>query len=108
VEILVAEVGVTAVDDQLYHVLYDGSVLDEDRLTVLGGEAEAITERMQSALTDGWPLGDALRAARLALAGPDRELDAAGLEVAVLSRVIDRRAFRRIADAEVAELLAAG
>ena len=89
-------------------MLYDGSVLDEDRLTVLGGEADAITERMQSALADGWPLGDALRAARLALAGPERELDAASLEVAILSRVLDRRAFRRIADSEVAELLATG
>ena len=108
VEILVAEVGMIATDDQLYHVLYDGSVLDEDRLTVLGGEAETITERMQSALTDDWSLGDALRAARLALAGPDRELEAASLEVAILSRVMDERAFRRIADAEVAELLAAG
>jgi proteasome alpha subunit len=108
VEILVAEVGLTPGDDQLYHVLYDGSVLDEDRLTVLGGEAEAIAERMQSALADGWPLGDALRAARHALAGPERELDAASLEVAILSRVIDRRAFRRIEDGEVAELLGAG
>lgn len=108
VEILVAEVGMTPAEDQLYHVLYDGSVLDEDRLTVLGGEADAITERMQSALADGWPLGDALRAARLALAGPERELDAASLEVAILSRVLDRRAFRRIEDSEVAQLLATG
>jgi proteasome alpha subunit len=108
VEILVAEVGATPAEDQLYHVLYDGSVLDEDRLTVLGGEAEAIAERMVSALKDGWPLGDALRAARQALAGPDRELEAAGLEVAILTREEDRRAFRRIEDAEVAELLGAG
>jgi proteasome alpha subunit len=108
VEILVAEVGMTGADDQLYHVLYDGSVLDEDRLTVLGGEADAIAERMQSALTDGWPFSDALRAARQALAGPDRELEAASLEVAILSRVEDQRAFRRFEDSEVAELLGGG
>jgi proteasome alpha subunit len=108
VEILVAEVGATPGEDQLYHVLYDGSVLDEDRLTVLGGEAEAITERMQSALTDEWPMADALRGARQALAGPDRELEAAGLEVAILTREQDRRAFRRIEDGEVGDLLAAG
>ena len=40
VEILVAEVGPNVADDQLYHVLYDGTVFDEDPLTVLGGEAE--------------------------------------------------------------------
>ena len=43
VEILVAEVGVEAGGDQLFHILYDGSVVDEDRFSVLGGEAEAIT-----------------------------------------------------------------
>ena len=42
VEILVAEVGITADGDQLFHILYDGTVMDERSFTVLGGDAEAI------------------------------------------------------------------
>jgi proteasome alpha subunit len=105
VEILVAEVGAAAGDDQLFHILYDGSVVDEDQLTVLGGEAEAITGRLQAAREPGWDLGAALRATVSALAGPDRTLAASELEVAVLARSNGRRAFRRIPEDGVAELL---
>jgi hypothetical protein len=49
--------------------------------------------------------GDLLQAARAALTGPDRQLAAADLEVAVLARTNGRRAFRRRTDAEVAALL---
>jgi proteasome alpha subunit len=106
VEILVAEVGVTSGDDQLFHILYDGAVYDEDNYTVLGGEAEAVGERMQSAFTAGWSLSNALKAATSALAGPERTLGASELEVAVLARSNGRRAFRRIEDDEVTSLLA--
>src|SRR5215467_7743017 len=36
VEILVAEVGAGPGDDQLFHILYDGSVVDEEHYSVLG------------------------------------------------------------------------
>ena len=42
VEILVAQVGETVEDDELYHILYDGTVMDEEGSTVLGGQAEEI------------------------------------------------------------------
>src|ERR1700744_5830504 len=41
IEILVAEVGATADKDELYHILYDGTVMDEAGWSVLGGEADA-------------------------------------------------------------------
>jgi proteasome alpha subunit len=104
VEILVAEVGATEADDQLYHILYDGTVVDEDGFCVLGGEAEAITERMREVWRHGVALADALRAAVAALAG-DRQLRAADLEVAVLGRANGRRMFRRLSDDEVAAVL---
>jgi proteasome alpha subunit len=44
VEILVAELASPTRPDQLYHVLYDGTVVDEERFSVLGGEAEAISK----------------------------------------------------------------
>jgi proteasome alpha subunit len=107
VEILVAEVGASPGEDQLFHILYDGSVVDEDRISVLGGEAEAITARLKTALQDGWDLASALRAAVGALAGPDRTLSAGDLEVAVLTRTNGRRSFQRIEDGEVTAALAA-
>jgi proteasome alpha subunit len=105
VEILVAEVGLSATDNQLFHILYDGSVVDEDRYSVLGGEAEAIAARLESSFEASWDLGTALRAAVAALAGPDRTLGSGELEVAVLARTNGRRAFRRLAKDGVAELL---
>jgi len=105
VEILVAEVGIEATGDQIFHILYDGSVVDEDRFSVLGGEAEAITGRMAKAFRAGWKLPEALKAASTALKGPDKPVAVPDLEVAVLARSESRRSFRRIEDAETASLL---
>jgi proteasome alpha subunit len=105
VEILVAEVGAQVADDQLYHILYDGSVVDEERFTVLGGDSDAIIERMKESFAEGASLADALKTATAALAGPERTIEAHDLEVAVLSRSLDRRAFQRIEDEEAAQLL---
>ena len=106
VEILVVEVGFKAEDDALYHILYDGTVVDEERFTVLGGDAEAISDRVEAAFNDGLSLADAVKAATGALGGPDRTLTAPELEVAVLERNAPRRAFRRVEGDELTELLA--
>ena len=105
VEILVAEVGEDGGSDQLYHILYDGSIMDEDRLSVLGGEAEAISARLAEGYDPGWPLEEALRRSARAIAG-DRVPLARELEVAVLARSNGRRAFRRLEEPEVAAALA--
>jgi proteasome alpha subunit len=105
VEILVAEVGATSEDDQIFHILYDGSVVDEDRFSVIGGDAEAIGSRLETAYQPGLDLAGALNAAVSALAGPNRQIAPAELEVAVLSRQNGRRAFRRIEDDELARML---
>ncbi|HVE95172.1 MAG TPA: proteasome subunit alpha [Acidimicrobiales bacterium] len=106
VEILVAEVSSSPEEDQLFHVLYDGTVSDETNFSALGGDSDAIGERMTESFAAGWSLTDALKATVTALAGPERTLVAADLEVAVLDRVAPRRAFRRLADGEVESLLA--
>jgi proteasome alpha subunit len=105
VEILVAEVGVDRAGDRLFHILYDGTVMDEDSFTVLGGEADTISSRLQESWSTELDLGGALRAAMGALAGPDRVLTATELEAAVLERNGARRAFRRLEEAERASLL---
>ncbi len=104
VEILVAEVGFESSGDQLFHILYDGTVMDERQFSVLGGDAESITTRIKATFADGLTLAQAVSTARSALAG-DRTLDAAGLEVAVLERSNGRRCFRRLTDEDVAALL---
>ncbi|MGH9069182.1 MAG: proteasome subunit alpha, partial [Acidimicrobiales bacterium] len=101
VEILVAEVGAYGFPDQLYHILYDGSVADEGRFSVLGGEAGTIADRMESTWRPDASLPESLSATVSALSGPDRVLSAADLEVAVLSRANGRRAFRRLTDGEL-------
>ncbi len=105
VEILVAEVGYEPGGDQLFHILYDGTVVDEQGFSVLGGDAEAISERLRDQFQAGLGQADALKAA-LASLRPENARGADDLEVAVLSRANGRRAFRRIEPPELAELLA--
>jgi proteasome alpha subunit len=106
VEILVCEVGHEPAGDQMFHILYDGTLVDESGWCVLGGEADAIGERMGGAWTEGCSEAEAVRAAAGALAGPDRALAVEELEVAVLRRDGDRRCFTRLDDDAVAEHLA--
>jgi proteasome alpha subunit len=96
VEILVAEVGADRRSDQMFHILYDGTVMDEQDYTVLGGEAEAIASRLAADWSDQLDLPAALQVAVAALAGPDRVIAPTELEAAVLARSNGRRAFRRI------------
>ncbi len=106
VEILVAEVGSVPEEDRLFHLLYDGTVIDEGPFSVLGGEVDAIAERLRERYVEGDDERSVLRHATAALAGPERSLDAGDLEVAVLGRRDSRRAFRRLDKAALASLLA--
>ena len=105
VEILVAEVGIAPAGDQLFHILYDGTVVDERNYTVLGGDAEAIGGYMKESFVEGQSLDAAVSEATKALAGRERTLSANDLEVAVLCRTNGRRCFRRLPDSAVAGAL---
>ena len=106
VEILVAQVGTSPGEpNQLFHILYDGTVMDEQGFTVLGGEAERIADAVRAAITDDITLADAVKLGARSLAN-DGELLAAGqLEVALLDRLRPKRAFRRIKGTELEALL---
>ena len=107
VEILVAEVGTTQADDQLFHILYDGVMMDEEGFTVLGGQAEAITEVMRRDYTEGLSVGDAVKLGARVLAPEGQDpLAADVLVVAFLERALPERAFRRLKGDELAALLA--
>ena len=101
VEILLVEVGADQNSDQLFHIMYDGTLMDERGLSVLGGDAEAIGGRLRETWSPGDVLDVTVRKCVAALAGPDRTLQADGLEVAILSRSIERRCFKRFDDQEI-------
>jgi len=106
VELLVAEVGHADDDDaEMYHLFYDGVVIDERRYAVLGGMTEQITEALESAYADRMELGDALKLGARVLGTDGVSLEADHLEVALLDRARPRRAFRRIKNAELTSLL---
>ncbi|GIG28858.1 proteasome subunit alpha [Cellulomonas marina] len=113
VEIVVAEVGATAADDQVYRLSYDGSVADEHGYVVMGGQAERLNGILQAGWRPGLTLAEVLALALRALGAPAEEggeprtLAAAQLEVAVLDRTRPRRTFRRLAGGLLEELLAA-
>ena len=114
VEIVVAEVGETAHDDQLYRLTFDGSVGDEYGFVAMGGSAEQISTALKERWTEGMEVGAALRlAVELLGAAPEgangseepRVLTPAALEVAVLDRARPRRKFRRIQGPALADML---
>ena len=96
VELLVAEIGIDPKSDRLFHVLYDGTVLDEKGFCVLGGDSESVLERLKGSFKSEMTLKEALKSAIAALSGADRKLSHEELEVAVLERNGRRRCFRRI------------
>ncbi len=114
VEIVVAEVGSTPESDQVYRLTYDGSVADEQGHSVMGGQADTIARYVAEHYQAGGTLAGALRLAVDGLArdgangAEPRELSAGQLEVAVLERDRERRAFRRLSGAVLDRLLASG
>jgi proteasome alpha subunit len=90
----------------MYHVLYDGVVMDEQNYSVLGGQAEQISESLKEQYQPGMSLGDGLKLGAKLLGADDTPLAADQLEVALLDRSRPRRAFRRIKNDELSTLLA--
>jgi len=106
VEILVAEVGADGgSEDQIFHIMYDGTVIDRPDTCALGGESEAISSRLASGFTEGLDLHEAIKLGVSALAGDGRELTSSSLEVALLERNGERRCFRRLEPSEIASAL---
>lgn len=114
VELIVAEVGRTAAQDQIYRLSYDGSVADEHGAVVIGGQSEQLGE----VLSEGWrpdlSLAEVLALVRRVLAtpatgdepdAPAREISPASLEVAILDRSRPRRAFKRLSGPVLDDLL---
>ncbi|HEX7464650.1 MAG TPA: proteasome subunit alpha [Actinomycetota bacterium] len=108
VEVLVGEVADDHGRNELYHVMFDGSVTDEHGFVGIGGHAETLSSALQGSYKEGWDLGTAVRQAVQALSSAEqREIEPASIEAGVLDRTrTQRRKFRRLGAEEVARILA--
>jgi proteasome alpha subunit len=110
VEVLVAEVGEGPNGkNEMYHILYDGTIEDETHYAAMGGQAEEIRRFLKDHYRDDLSLGEAVQLGIRALTvTQNKQLTERDLEVAVLDRNRERRKFRRIADAELRGQLGRG
>jgi proteasome alpha subunit len=109
IELLVGEVDGEVGGTAIYHILFDGSVTDEQGCVAMGGHAEELTDALRERFSDGMDLPGAVRAAVAALAAvPEpRELAADQIEAGILDRTSpQRRRFRRVAPDEIVAALA--
>ncbi len=105
VEILVAQLGSNLRPTKLYRIAYEGTIADEPRFAILGGDAETIKARFAEADETVQPLARTLKDAVAALAGPERTLPTSDLEVGILEDRGNRRTFVRLTDEQIDELL---
>jgi proteasome alpha subunit len=111
VEIVVAEVGATAETDQIYRIIFDGSVAEEHGFVVMGGQADKVAAVLKERYVPGMSLTEAMALAIASLAGQgdggnSEPLTSGQLEVALLERTREHRAFRRLGGARLEELMA--
>lgn len=98
VELLVVEVGQDATRNELYRISFDGSIIDEQGVAVIGGKSEALMTFLKSRWTSAaLSLREALRLSVDALeTGTNQPLAPDALEVALLDRARPGRTFRRM------------
>ena len=111
VEIVVAEVGKAEDTDQIYRIIFDGSVAEEHGFVVMGGQADRVATVLKERYATGMSLTEAMTLAIAALNsqgdGPSPDpVTADQLEVALLERSRTHRAFRRLSGARLESLLA--
>lgn len=105
VEVLVAQLGSNARPTKIYRIAYEGTLTDEPRFAVLGGDAESVRERFAATEESILDLAATLRNAVAALSGPGRTIPVGDLEVCTLEDRGSRRTFTRWSDDDVAALL---
>jgi proteasome alpha subunit len=105
VEILVAQVAEDQDQDELFHILYDGTVMDEQGFTVIGGQAESVSDTTREEYRADLDRAGAVKLGAKVLAANGEPLEASQLEVAMLDRTRARRAFQRIRGDDLTELL---
>jgi proteasome alpha subunit len=108
VELLVGEVADDHGHNELYHILFDGSVNDEHGHVGIGGHADELGTALETAYKEDWDLATAVREAVKAISSAEqRQIDHSSIEAGVLDRIRpQRRKFRRLDDGEIERILA--
>ena len=107
VEIVVAEVGESLSEDQIYRLSYDGSVADEQGFAAMGGSADLVQEILAAQWKSDLSTEDALKLAISALRQNEaKEIVPSDLEVALLDRTrSSTRKFVRLSFQNIDSLL---
>jgi proteasome alpha subunit len=109
-EILVASVGEVTERNELFHILYDGSVTDRTGWVVMGGQYEALNTFFENNYPKDYPAGvpalaEAIKLGHKAMTSVEsREIAPNALEVAVLDRNRSRRKFGRLSEKDLPKL----
>ncbi|MFZ1362364.1 MAG: proteasome subunit alpha [Candidatus Nanopelagicales bacterium] len=113
VEIVVAEVGDSLDEDQIYVLSFDGSVADKRGYLAIGGAAEDLNTSLAAKWNTELDLSEAVQLAVTSLrknvsndGSEGQGFDESELEVALLERKLPRRKFRRILANELTSLIA--
>jgi proteasome alpha subunit len=109
VEILVVAVGETPEQNEMYHISFDGSINDQRRFAIIGGQAERIRTYLQQHYAQNLSFPAALALSRHGLlAGYEKPpAEESTLEVGVLERKRSGRKFSRLTQDAIARTLAA-
>ena len=110
VEVLVVEVvDPNGSKNEIYHILYDGTIEDEKNFAAMGGQADEIRRYLKENFQEGLDLAGALQlGVRALMVTQNKTLTERDLEVAVLDRNKERRRFRRIPSEVLHQLLEPG
>ena len=93
-------------ENELFHILYDGTIEDEHNYAAMGGQADEIRRFLKESYKEGLSLGDAVQLGVRALnVTQNKTLTAKDLEVGVLDRNKTQRKFRRLTGDVLTQLL---
>lgn len=108
VEILVAQVGESGRQNEMYRISFDGSIFDERGYSTIGGKADAVQAFLKERYKGDPPaLKAALSLCTSALESvTNQKLPLEGIEIAALDRTRVGRKFRRIPAGEARQILA--
>src|ERR687891_460084 len=87
VEIVVGEVAIDGGRNEIYHILFDGTVNDEQGYVAIGGHADELTTAVSNAYQQGWDLATGVREAVKALrSAENRQIEAESIEAGGLDK----------------------
>ena len=111
IELLVCEVdGNPDVRSQIYQITFDGTYEERENFAVIGGRADAISEKLNETYTEGLDLAEALQLASRTFEVIEEEesepyqISPQTMEVGCLDATSGRRKFRRFSVEEIAEI----